>query len=259
MTDFLEPNSANIMETTMRTALSSSVEPKPMLLAFKLPSVGGMPAVLQLLEARDRGEEHALITHNREVLVFSQLSWSSTSGKVGGVVLTGRDMSMHKAVMHSLGYSSAGSGTGLAASHTAGHAVAVAYAGAPDRGAVAVAYAGAPGGEQGGGGGGGQGVDDEHDEHDEYLARVITNAVVPVASVDCAGRVQHWNTRMEVVTGLDSKQAQGKLLVGDLFSSKARLVLSSSAQLPPTALTPFPCVHIDGARPPSLSSAHLPH
>lgn len=175
VTEFLEPNSVNVMQVTMRSAIAETVvEPKPMMLRFKLPGAGGKSAEQQLVEARKRAEEDIFTTHYREMLFFPQLRWGS-SGQIMGIVLTGRDMSTHKSVMRSLEY----------ASDTRDHT-------------------------------------DEAD-HEDDLQNVIANAIVPVASIDCNGRVAHWNALMEFATGLSRKQAEGKLLVGELLGSKVEV------------------------------------
>jgi phytochrome B len=185
--DFLEPNSANIMEVTMRNVVSEMIVPKPMLLRFKPPGAAGMSAVLQRMEAETRGDVDAFESSTYEMLVFWQLSLNNTTGKLSGVVLTGRDMGTHNSIMRSLEFSNL--------TESAGMSVQTSVYG------------------------------DQHNQDPHgSISSIIANAVVPVASIDSCGRVEHWNTRMEFVTGLDRKQAEGQLLLGDLFGSKVSFV-----------------------------------
>ena len=53
----------------------------------------------------------------------------------------------------------------------------------------------------------------------------MSGAIVPVASVDAGGRVEDWNALMEFATGATAADAEGKLLLGELFEMKNPITL----------------------------------
>ena len=55
---------------------------------------------------------------------------------------------------------------------------------------------------------------------DVEIRAVVSGAIVPVASVDAGGRVEDWNALMEFATGATAADAEGKLLLGELFGMK---------------------------------------
>ena len=71
---------------------------------------------------------------------------------------------------------------------------------------------------------------------DVEIRAVVSGAIVPVASVDAGGRVEDWNALMEFATGATAADAEGKLLLGELFgdekSTRAPLTVFATTNAP---------------------------
>ena len=81
-----------------------------------------------------------------------------------------------------------------------------------------------------------------HDTEEGGRGRdAVANSSVALASINAEGRVVEWNAFMEYATGLSSAQAEGKLLIGELFGSTP---VATSFQLLPTSMSfdPMPAM-----------------
>ena len=199
--NFLDPKSAHILETTVHSSQNNH-EVRPLLLRFKLPNhLQGRLEAFQLSKGNSTNNEEY-----RDLLIFMKFR-RNPEGSITGLVFTGHDMSMHGAVMRSLGSSDKGLGVIRSPRLSDGT----------------------------------QQFMHEESSLETDVASSVANIKVPLASVDRNGCVVEWNRLMELATGLDHEHAEGKLLVGDLFSSKGGLLHILSAptlsQDPVTELT----------------------
>ena len=97
ISEFLEPNSANFLDVTLRNAFKELVEPRPFAVQFKLARSAG-----DLMEARKRAtSRNSPKPRYLAILLFAKLVWNA-SAETSAIVLTGRDMTTHRTAMRDL-------------------------------------------------------------------------------------------------------------------------------------------------------------